>query len=590
MSRPAAPATPPAPPRDPEAPWLSSYPKYVPRSLEVPPITLPQLLERSAERWPDRTAIIYYGRTWSYRALWEATGRAAAGFARAGLHPGDRLALYLPNCPPYVIAFFGALRAGLTVIQVSPLYIQQDLARVIHDAEPQAIVLLEIHYPQLAAVAREAPVRLHFVARLRDSYPFPTRLFVNSVLRRGGHPTEFPRAPGVHPFRELEQAGRPPEVAQDPARTVAVFQYTGGTTGKPKAAMLTHRNLVANALQCSAWFAIQPPGTGVVLASIPFFHVYGMTVAMTYPISVGATIVLQTRPDVPEILKLVRKYRPTEFPGVPALYQAINAHPETPKYDLRSIRVCVSGSAPLPLEVAQRFRALTGAHLIEGYGVTEASPVTHANPVDGESREGSIGLPLPETSQRIVDSATGTRVLPVGEVGELCVRGPQVMAGYFRQSEETENVLRDGWLLTGDIARLDPDGFAYIVDRKKDLIIVGGFNVYPREVEEVLYQHPAVQEAGVVGLPDRTLGEIVAAVVVKRPGADVTEQQLHDFVRDRIAHFKAPRRIEFRESLPRSAVQKVLRRVLKEELLRTPAAPAAGGPPAPGEPATAPAA
>jgi long-chain acyl-CoA synthetase len=533
------------------SPWTAKYPEFVPRDLSIPSISLPELLTRSVARWPDRVAIIYYGRKWTYRELGEAT---------------DRVALYLPNCPAYPIAFFGALRAGLTVVQISPLYLGQDLQRILSDARPRAIVLLEIHYPQLAAVSRELLPPLRFVARLREFYPFPQRLFVNMVLRRRSISTRFPRDPEVRPWGDLLAPGCPPAVTIDPARDVAVLQYTGGTTGRAKAAMLTHTNLVANALQCQAWFSLQPPGTGVVLASIPFFHVYGMTVALTFPIAEGATIILQTRPDVPEILRLVRKYRPTEFPGVPALYQGINNHPEVGQYDLHSIRICVSGSAPLPVEVARRFRALTGAHLIEGYGLTEASPVTHANPVTGDVRDGSIGVPLPLTDQMIVDLETGTRVLPTGAVGELCVRGPQVMLGYYQQPGETELVLRDGWLHTGDVARLDPEGYAYIVDRKKDMIDVGGLKVYPREVEEVLYQHPAVQEASVAGVADPTLGEVVAAFVVRRPGAELTAEELVAFVKARIAHYKAPRRVVFRDSLPRSAIQKVLRRVLREEL------------------------
>ncbi|MHB8352700.1 MAG: AMP-binding protein, partial [Thermoplasmata archaeon] len=306
-------------------------------------------------------------------------------------------------------------------------------------------------------------------------------------------------------------------------------------------------------------------------------------VAMNFPISEGSAIVLENRPDAGEILRLVKRWHPTEFPGVPALYQAINNHPDTPKYDIHSIRVCVSGSAPLPTAVARRFEALTGGYLVEGYGLTEASPVTHANPIQGERREGSIGLPLPLTDQKIVDPEEGEREMPVGTPGELCVRGPQVMVGYFGEEAETALVLRDGWLFTGDIARVDPEGYAYIIDRKKDLIDVGGFKVYPHEVEEVLLQHPAVREAVVVGLRDDALGEIVGAFVVREPSRPVTAAELTEFVRARIAHYKAPRRIEFRTELPRSAVQKVLRRVLKAEFeaaMTLPPAPGVAPPPA----------
>jgi long-chain acyl-CoA synthetase len=344
-----------------------------------------------------------------------------------------------------------------------------------------------------------------------------------------------------------------------------VYQYTGGTTGWPKAAMLTHRNLVANAVQCRAWFSAQPPGESIVLATIPFFHVYGMTVALNYPLLHGATIVLENRPDPDETLKMIGKYHPSELPGVPALYAAINHHPDVGKTDIRSIKVCVSGSAPLPAEVARRFEELTGGNLIEGYGLTEASPVTHANPIGGERRTGSIGLPLPMTDQRVYDLEDRTKILGPGEVGELAVRGPQVMLGYANAPVETAAVMLGDWLLTGDIAKIDSDGYAFIVDRRKDLIDVGGFKVYPREVEEVLYQHPAIAEAAAVGVPDNRLGEVVKAFVVLWTGQTATEAELIAFVRERIAHYKAPRSVEFRTELPKSAVQKVLRRMLRDD-------------------------
>jgi long-chain acyl-CoA synthetase len=548
-----------------DRPWCAKYPPFVPHDLEIPDISLPELLERSVLQWGERDAIIFYGKRTTYRELWEGSGRIAAGFRRHGLQQGDRVALYLPNCPAYPLAFFGALRAGLSVVQVSPLYIGQDLVRLLRLVRPEAVVTLEVHHPQLAAVASEVGVPREFVARLKDFYPAPRRWFVNLYLRRGGHSTAFPTGPAVRPFRDLLRPGTPPKVTTEPASDVAVFQYTGGTTGTPKAAMLTHRNLVANALQCRAWFGIQPPGTGSALVAIPLFHIYALTVGMNYPLSEGATMILQIRPDVEELLRLIDRYHPTEFPGVPALYQAINVNPRTPKFDVRSVKVCVSGSAPLPVEVARRFEQLTGGYLVEGYGLTEASPVTHANPIRGEVRLGSIGLPLPLTEQKVVDLETGSRELGVGEDGELCVRGPQVMAGYYRETEETREVLRDGWLHTGDIGHLDADGYAYIIDRKKDMIDVGGLKVYPREVEEVLYQHPAVREAAVAGVPDPVLGEVIHAFVVKEPGRPVSESELIDFVRARIAHYKAPRVVEFREKLPRSPIQKVLRRALRED-------------------------
>ncbi len=546
-------------------PWTSHYPPRVPPQVAIPNQLLTEFVEESVRRWPDRTALVYYGAKWSYLQFWQESERLAAALAREGVGPRDRVALYLPNCPAYPIAFFAVLRLGAIVAQVSPLYLGQDLAQLLRDSAPKAAVTLEILYPNLAKVRGEAPVPVVFVSRLRELYPWYVRPFVNSVLRRQHLPTDVPTDAEVRSFRT---AVRSPATAPlwkgDPATTVAVLQYTGGTTGRPKAAMLSHRNLVANVVQVRAWNTRRTPGDEVMMAAIPFFHIYGLTVALLFGLADGATIVLQTKPEVPELLKLIDRYRPTQFPGVPALYQALNQRPDIAKYQLRSIRFCLSGSAPLPLEVARRFEALTGAALVEGYGLSEASPATHANPVDGERREGSIGLPLPNTYQRIVDADHREKVLGVGEIGELEVRGPQVMLGYYRQPEETALVLVDGWLQTGDLARIDSDGYAYIVDRKKDMVNVGGFKVYPREVEEVLFQHPAVADAAVIGVPDAQRGEVVKAFVVRRAGTAVTSEELIAFVRARIAHYKAPRDVEFRDALPRSGVQKVLRRVLRD--------------------------
>ena len=545
-------------------PWLAHYPAGVPAEIEIPPVRLPELLERSVERWPDRTALLFYGARWSYRRLWTESERFGAALRQEGIGPGDRVALYLPNCPAYPVALLGTLRAGAIAVQVSPLYLGQDLARLLDDARPKALVTLEILYPNLARLPADAGAPVVYVARLREFYPVWARPFVNVVLRRQQRPTAFPRGPTVRAWRRALRARGPlPALADDPARSVAVLQYTGGTTGVPKGAMLTHRNLVANVLQADAWNTTREPGHEVVLATVPFFHIYGLTIALLLGLVEGATVVLQTRPDVPELLRLVDRHRPTQFPGVPALYRAFVERPDIGRYHLRSIKFCLSGSAPLPVEVQREFERLTGAVLIEGYGLSETSPATHANPVGGERRPGSIGLPLPGTEQRVVDPTAPDRLVATGEIGELAVRGPQVMLGYYRAPEETAAVLRDGWFLTGDIARVDPDGFAYIVDRKKDVINVGGLKVYPREVEEVLLQHPGVADAAVVGRAEGARGEVAAAFVVRRPGATPSAAELIEFVRGRLAHYKAPRTIEFLEALPRSGVQKVLRRELR---------------------------
>jgi long-chain acyl-CoA synthetase len=549
---------------EPERPWLARYPPGVPPHLSIPPKLLTEIFAEVAARVPDHPALRYYGASWTYRRLAKESENLAGAFAEVGVGPGDRVALYLPNGPAYPVALLATLRLGAIAVPVSPLYHGDDLTRVLRDAAPKALVTLEIHYPNVARVRAEAPVPSVFVARLREFYPAIRRPFVNLVLRRRGLPTEMPRGPGVVAYRTAVRTDRSvPLATGDPATTVAVFQYTGGTTGVPKAAMLTHRNLVANVRQTNAWNTTRTPEE-VILASIPFFHIYGLTVGLLLALLEGWTVVIQTRPEAAELLRLVRKYRPSQFPGVPALYLAMLQRPDLARYDLRSIRYCLSGSAPLPREVQEQFERVTGGRVIEGYGLTEASPVTHANPVEGERRAGSIGLPIPETEHRIVDPETGVPSSSPEAVGELTVRGPQVMVGYYHAPEETGRTVRDGWLFTGDLARIDADGYAYIVDRKKDMINVGGLKVYPREVEETLFRHPAVLEAAVVGVPDPALGEVPKAFVVLRPGATATAEELIGFVRERVAHYKAPRSVEFRGSLPRSGVQKVLRRELRE--------------------------
>ena len=545
--------------------WLKHYPASVGAHVDIPPLLLHELVGRIARENPQHPAIFYYGRRWTYEQFWEETGRFAVALQRDGVRPGDRVALYLPNTPLYPIALFGALRAGAIATQVSPLYIGDDLVALLRDAEPKAIVTLEILYPNLARARAKHAVPIAYVARLREFYPVWTRPFVNVVLRRQKRPTAFPSSPDVRPWRSLRSLdGRSfVDARGDPATSVAVLQYTGGTTGRAKGAMLTHRNLVANVEQINAWNVRRAPGREVILVSIPLFHIYGLTVGLLVGLCDGGAVVLQTQPNVPELLKLIGRYRPTQFPGVPALYQALLRNPRTAGCDLRSIRYCVSGSAPLPVEVHRQFVAMTGATLIEGYGLSETSPVTHANPTEGEQRPGSVGIPLPDTYQRVVDLTDPTAVLGVDQVGELAVQGPQVMQGYYHQPDETRQVLADGWFLTGDVVRIDGDGFAYVVDRKKDMINVGGLKVWPREVEEILFQHPDVADTAVIGIPDPDSGEVPKAFVVRKPGRTVTEAELIAFVRSRLAHYKAPRSIEFREALPRSGVQKVLRRVLR---------------------------
>jgi long-chain acyl-CoA synthetase len=384
---------------------------------------------------------------------------------------------------------------------------------------------------------------------------------------------DVPRAPDIHRFKEL--IGEPALASSGPVdpAAVAVLLYTGGTTGIPKGAMLTHRNLVSNVLQARSWFTQLHPGEDTGIAVLPFFHSYGMTSAMNFCVSSGTRLALLPRFQPDQILKTIARYRPEVFPGVPTMYTAIINHPDVARYDLRSIGACISGAAPLPTEVQSRFESITGGRLVEGYGLTEASPITHVNPISGTRKAGSIGIPFPDTDARIVDLEGGMTTLGPNEVGELILRGPQVMPGYWNRPDETARALRGGWLYTGDMAKMDDDGYFYIVDRKKEMIITGGFNVFPREVEEALYTHPAVLEAAAIGIPDRYKGEVVKAFVVLKSGAQATSGELIDHCKKLLAPFKVPRDVAFREQLPKSLVGKILRRVLAEEERTKAAAP-----------------
>jgi long-chain acyl-CoA synthetase len=468
----------------------------------------------------------------------------------------------LPNSPQFVIAFYGTLLAGGVGVNVNPMYTPRELRHQLQDAGAETLVILDQLLPRYQEVKAEVPVRLLVRTGIQDYLPFPKNLLYPLMLRRKG---QAPKALEGIPWRAFLKRGRPEPVAVD-LDDLALLQYTGGTTGLAKGAMLTHRNLSSNALQVRAWIPDFREGEEVVLGAIPFFHVYGMTVAMNLALLGAAKLVLLPRPEIGPIVEAIEKHRVTLFPGVPTLYVAFNNFPGIEKRDLKSVRACISGSAPLPLEVAERFEKLTGAKLVEGYGLTEASPVTHCNPLYGERRLGSVGLPLPGVDAKVVDEEG--KEVPLGEVGELIVKGPNVMKGYWNRPEETQKALKDGWLFTGDLARMDQDGYFYIVDRKKDMIIAGGYNIYPREVEEVLYGHEAVQEAAVVGVPDPYRGETVAAFIVLKEAyrGKVTEKDIEAFCRANLAAYKVPRIIQFREGLPKSSVGKILKRELTKEV------------------------
>jgi long-chain acyl-CoA synthetase len=556
-----------------DAPWTKFYEEGVPKSISYPPWSLPDLLDASAREFPEKRALTFYADPklppshMTYAELRDATLRFATALHALGVRQGDRVAVMLPNCPQFPVVFFGLLRLGAIAVNTNPLYLAREMKEQFKDSGAETVVLLNAFVPRLKEIQAETKVKRTIVVDVAETLAFPFRTIVRVVQRVHKEYVAVRSEGDVHLLRDL-LAKHPPS---PPAVTigrhdVALLQYTGGTTGTPKGAMLTHDNLVVNTLQLNAWFVKAERGKEVVMAAIPFFHVYGMTVCMIFGLYTGAEVVMVPRPrPVDVVMKVIQKTGASLFPGVPTLYTAINHHPDVKKYALGTIKLCLSGAAPLPLEVAETFERITGGRLVEGFGMTECSPVATANPLFGiPRRTGSIGLPVPDTDAKIVDLETGA-ILGVGEEGELAIKGPQVMLGYWNRPDETAETIKDGWLMTGDVAKMDADGFFYIVDRKKDMIAASGLKVLPREVEEVLFLHPKVQEAVVAGVPDPYRGETVKAYIVLKAGVSATPEEIIAFCKQHLASFKAPTQVEFRADLPKTMVGKVLRRVLVEE-------------------------
>ncbi len=550
-------------------PWTRHYDPDVPASLVYPSVPLQAMLDDAAENHPNSTATIFFTRKRSYKSISDAAWRFANGLRRLGVKTGDRVALVLPNSPQFVIAFYGALRAGAVVVPCNPLYTAPELQHQLADSGATVVVVLSRLYPVVKAARANTSVEHAIVTNIKEEMPPVLRvLFTLAKEKKDGHRQQFAGDPGAISMSQVLSAPSDPFDAGTGPDDVAVLQYTGGTTGVSKAAMLSHRALVANTLQCRAWFTNLRDGADVAMAVMPFFHVYGLTVVMSLAVQGAAAMILEPQFDLERVLKDVQRYRPKLFSGSPRIYNAINNSPLAAKYDLRSIEACVSGSAPLLVETHRKFVELTGARLVEGYGLTEAAPVTHCNPLFGEGKQkvGSIGIPYPDVESKIVDVETGEHEMPPGEAGELILRGPQLMDGYYKRPEETAQTLRNGWLYTGDIATVDPDGYVSIVDRKKEMIIVSGFKVYPREVEEALFAHPAVMDAAAIGIPHSLKGEEVKAFVVLKPGAKATADEIRAHCEKHLAPFKRPKEIEFRESLPKTPlVGKTLRRQLAQE-------------------------
>ncbi len=552
---------------DTDAPWLAHYDPDVPASIAYREEPLTALLDRAAARCPDSTALAFQNWKTDYAGLRRRAGRFAAGLRDLGVRPGDRVAIMLPNLPQTVISYWGALYAGATVVFVNPLYMEQELTTILGDAEPKVLVTLDLLWARHKTLLKASALERILVTRVSGCLGFPLNLLYRIKAWREG------RLPSLDldgtRVLDWDKAfpGQPwfDGASRDPAKDLAVLQYTGGTTGVPKAAMLTHRNLSVNTQQARTILKAIGETAEVFLAVLPFFHIYGLTVCLNLATACAACVVPLPRFEPLATLKAIARFRPTVFPGTPSVYMALLQQKDLPRYDLHCVRFLVSGSAPMPVELIRRVKEVADAEIVEGYGLTEASPITHVTPLVGRRKPGSIGLPFPDTQARVVDLVDGVTPLPPGQPGELLIKGPQVMAGYWRRPDETALTLRDGWLHTGDVAVMDEEGYFFIVDRSKDLIISGGYNVYPREIEEVLHAHPKVADVAAVGVPHRSRGEVVKVFVVPAPGEPPTREELQAFCRSRLAAYKVPRFVELRAELPKTFVGKVLRRVLREE-------------------------
>lgn len=547
-------------------PWLNAYPDHVSWEAELSGRPVSALLDDSVARFPTHECMDFLGKTYTYAELGELVERAAAGFRALGVEKGVKVGLFLPNCPQFVIAYFGVLRTGGTVVNYSPLYAEEDLVRQIEDSGTTIMVTLSLKalYPKMAAAMKKSGVRKLVVGDLQDVLPFPKNLLfplfkrseIADVANDETHVT----------FRELVAPRAPcPPIDIQPDQDIAVLQYTGGTTGVSKGAMLTHANIYTNIQQALLWNQEVQPGQERMMGVLPFFHVFAMTVVMGLTLAVGGSIVMHPRFELEAVLKDIVKKKPTLFPGVPTMYMAIINHPKIGRFDLTSIKTCMAGGAPLPMEVKQRFEKLSGCSLVEGYGLTECSPMATANPIGAPGKEGSVGMPLPATTITIVDKEDPQTLLPLGEPGEICISGPQVMMGYWGREEATAETIVEGRLRTGDVGYLDEEGYLFIIDRMKDLVLVSGFNVFPRNVEEGIYRHPAVDEVTVIGVPDDYTGEAVKAFIKLKDGSSLDADELRAFLKDKVGRHEMPKHIEFRDELPKTMIGKLSKKELVAE-------------------------
>lgn len=549
------------------SPWRKYYKPEISWPFNPEVMAIHDLLIQSARKNPKRKAIVFQNWSLTYAEFDHLSGVMASNLRELGLSPGSRVAVLLPNLPQTLITYFAILKAGGVVVMMNPLYMEDELHHQISDSSAEFLITLDLLWTKVSGLRKRVHLKKIIITTIADALAFPLRQLYLIKAWKQGMGKDVPYEDGsILPWREILK-GRDAysRVVDDPDTELAMLQYTGGTTGVPKGVMLTHANLTANVQQCLAMLPDLEQSRHTLFAVLPFFHIFGLTVCMNLAVGLASTIIPFPRLVVDDLLKAVQKYKPSIFPAVPAIFVAMIQHKKLAQYKLSSIEYCISGSAPLPVEVMNTFQKLTGSEIIEGYGLTEASPVTHLNPLEGQRKPGSIGIPVPGTDAAIVEMEGGAVPVPVGKLGELVVRGPQVMQGYWNRPDETASTIRNSWLYTGDIAYMDEDGFCFIVDRKKDLIITGGYNVYPRDVDEVLYEHPKVKEAVAVGIPHATRGEIVKAYIVPKDGEVIEQSEIIEFCSKKLAKYKVPRRVEFRTELPKTLVGKVLRRALRQE-------------------------
>jgi len=547
-------------------PWLAHCDKGVPESVDFEETCIPEFLNRTAQKFPDTMALTFQGYRMTYRELVEMVDRFAACLVDKGIRKGDSVAILLPNVIPCVVAYYAILKIGGIAVMNNPLYTDRELEHQFNDSGAKLLITLDLLGNRMIDLRPKTGIKEIIYTSIGDYLPFPKNLLFPLVGKKKGLKADVKPAANLHKWKEVLANGaqKTPDVALSFEDT-AMYQYTGGTTGLSKGVMLTHGNLSKQVQQIRAWFPDFNPGEEVMLGALPYFHVFGLSVAMNFAIYMGWGDILVPKPQPEPLLETIGKFRPTFAPLVPTMYIGMLNHPRINQTDLSCIKGCFSGSAPLPVEVIRDFEAKTGAVIVEGFGMTESSPVTHINPFNGQRKVGSIGLPISDTRCRVVDLDDGVTDMPVGESGELLVKGPQVMKGYWNKPDATAETITDGWLHTGDIAMMDEEGYFFIVDRKKDMIISGGYNVYPRDIEEVFFEHPKVQEAAALGVPHPKRGEQVKVYVVLKEGESATEEEFLSYCKDKLAAYKLPTMIEFRDELPKTNVGKVLKKDLRAE-------------------------